>query len=78
MALTERTRLYEFLVRLGSSETGDRIYGMHVSRIREVLDDGEVIMATQLPAETVDFAGLVPLMHPDDIAALAAVLTGGE
>lgn len=74
MALTETSRLYELLVRLTRTETGDRILGMQVSRITEIARDGEAIAANVEPAEELDFAGLVELMHPDDKAALAAAM----
>lgn len=74
MALEERTRLYELLVRLDRSETGDRIAGMQVQTITEVLRDGQLVAASLGQAQPVDFAALVALMHPDDRAALLAAL----
>lgn len=74
MALEERTRLYELLARLEHSPSGDRIAGMQVQTITEILRDGAVISATLGAAQPVDFAGLAALLHPDDRAALRAAL----
>jgi hypothetical protein len=74
MALEERTRLYEVLARLERNDTGDRIVGMQVQTITEILRDGEVIAATINPATPFDWAGLAAMMHPDDRAALLSAL----
>jgi hypothetical protein len=74
MALEERTRLYEFLARLDRTPEGDRIVGMQVQTITEILRDGEVIAATINPATPLDWAGLAAMMHPDDRSALLAAL----
>lgn len=74
MALEERTRLYELLVRLGPDDTGDRIVGMQVQTITEVLRDGQIIAASLGQAQPVDIPALVALLHPADRAALRAAL----
>jgi hypothetical protein len=68
MALTERTRLYEVLMRVQD----DRIAGIQATRITEVMRDGEVIAATLGDAQPLDPAGLAALLHAEDRAALAA------
>ena len=74
--LTERTRLYELLARLDRIDKGDRVVGMQVQTITEILRDGEVIATTINPAQALDWAGLAAMMHDDDKAALAAAMTG--
>lgn len=73
MALSERTRLYELLVRIDrDADRSDRIRGMHVQTITEVLRDDEVVASSLNPPVPIGFAGLVDLMHPEDLAELAA------
>ncbi|MBX9697880.1 MAG: hypothetical protein K2X74_00530 [Acetobacteraceae bacterium] len=76
MALQQRTRLYEFLARVDRVGGADRVVGMQVARILEIYDDQTqaVVSAQVQPAQPVDWAGLVALMHEDDIAALVATL----
>jgi hypothetical protein len=74
MALEERTRFYELLVRLDRSPDGDRIVGMQVQTITEILRDGEVIAATINAATALDWKGLAALMHEGDREALLAAL----
>lgn len=81
MALTERTRPYEVLIRFNMTAGGQQTIAAHQLHINEVLKDGAVIAATELPAQPLDPAlvsGLVGDMLPGLVAdrdALAASLT---
>lgn len=71
MALTERTRPYEVLIRFNMNAAGQQTISAHQLRIHEVLKDGEVISAQELPAEPLDgalVAALVGAQLPDLIA----------
>lgn len=63
MALTERIRLYEVLIRVRE----DGSAAAHQQKLSEVLRDGEVISATVLDPEAVE---------GDTLDALAAVVAG--
>jgi len=71
MALTERTRPYEVLIRFNMNAAGQQTISAHQLRIYEVLKDGAVISAQELPAEPLDgalVAALVGAQLPDLIA----------
>jgi hypothetical protein len=78
MALQQRVRLYEFLARIERISGADRVVGMQASNILEIYDDETeaVVSATVQPAVPLDFAGLIELMHEDDIAQLVAAVMG--
>jgi hypothetical protein len=76
MALEIRTRLYELAVRLERERGGDRIIGMHVCTVTEVLQDGEVVASSVNPAMPVGFKELVSMMHKDDLRALLEAAEG--
>jgi len=71
MALIERTRPYELLIRFNMNAAGQQTISAHQLSIYEVLKDGEVISAKELPAERLDnalVASLVGAQLPDLIA----------
>jgi hypothetical protein len=72
MALAVEDRLVEFLARVDRAD--GRVVGMHIIKERLVTDGSTIVSSTLLPAEEVTWAGLVALMHPDDIAALVATM----
>lgn len=75
MAVTTRTRLYELLVRMDYTPDGDRIRGMQVRPILEYLTDDVVTDARIGEATNVTMTEVAALMHPDDLAELAAAVT---
>lgn len=77
MAILRTTHLYEFLARVSTApENGGRLVGMHVTHLERFSEGAEVLSERLMPAQPIDFAGLVALMHPDDIAALIAAVQG--
>lgn len=81
MAYQKRERLYELLARVQREGGADRVAGMHAVKIVEIYDDQtqEIISAVPGSATPVDWAGLVALMHKDDLSAFmaAAVAASG-
>lgn len=71
MALTERTRAYETLIR---HQPGGGIGAHHVT-ITEVLRDGAVINATVNPPQPVAGAALEAILGDDLVVALARIET---
>lgn len=69
MALTERTRPYETLIR----HNDDASIGAHHVEINEVLRDGVVISAARNPPTAVDGAALAAILGADLAAALAYI-----
>lgn len=67
MAIIERTRPYETLIR----HHPDGGIGAHHIEIAEVLRDGHVITAQLLPAQPVEGAGLDAVLGAATVAALA-------
>jgi hypothetical protein len=80
MALQVRDRLHGLWVRVDRVDTNDRVVGMHIERLREIYDDttSAVVQSSILPAEQIDFAGLVAIMHPDDIAVLLEAVSARQ
>lgn len=67
MAIAERTRPYETLIR----HNADGTIGSHHKLINEVLRDGVVIMANELAPEPVEGAALEAVLGQATVAALA-------
>ncbi len=71
MALTERTRPYEVLIRYNQDGAGVETTAAHQVHITEVLRDGVVISATELAAQPLDVA-LVKGIVGDKLPSLTA------
>lgn len=71
MALTERTRPYEVLIRYNMSAAGVETTAAHQIHITEVLRDGAVISATEHAAQALDVA-LVKGIVGDKLPGLVA------
>ncbi len=71
MALTERTRPYEVLIRYNQDAVGVETTAAHQIHITEVLRDGVVISATELAAQPLDVA-LVKGIVGDKLPSLTA------
>lgn len=79
MALTERTRPYELLIRFHQNAAGQETIAAHQLQIYEILQDGEVISAKELAAEPLDpemVAGLVGEQLPRLVAERDALAAG--
>lgn len=71
MALTERTRPYEVLIRYNQDAAGVETTAAHQTHITEVLRDGVVISATEHAAQALDVA-LVKSIVGDKLPGLVA------
>jgi hypothetical protein len=84
MALVKTDYVYEVLARIERQGDEDRIAGMHVTYLREIVDTetGETVISQPLPAQPLTWAGLAAIMHPDDkasfVAAVAATMPEPE
>lgn len=79
MAAVRSEHLHMFIARVGTApENSGRVVGMHVERIERFTETGQATREFPLQAETVDWDGLVALMHPDDRASLASALEAAE
>lgn len=84
MALTERTRPYEVLIRFRQNAAGQETIAAHQLKIYEVFQGAELISAKELPAEALDpslVSGLVGDLLPgllaerDTLAANLSAMT---
>ena len=71
MALTERTRPYELLIRFHQNGEGAPTIAAHQLRIHEILQNGDIISAKELPAEALTPA-LVSDLVGDHLPTLIA------